>query len=138
MIAATGARSECRFRAIPVPTLHRHPGLFLATAAANCKPQSRATQLSHQNLIHDRAANRFRLPLDHGGEAFIEYVEQGSGTLDLLHTVVPPEARDKGIGSMIVEQVLHYARDQDLRIVPSCAFVAAYLQEHPEYRDLVA
>ncbi|CAN5740414.1 MAG: N-acetyltransferase [Gemmatimonadetes bacterium] len=90
------------------------------------------------SLIHDRAASRFRLPLEDGGEAFIEYVEPDSGTLDLLHTVVPPAARGEGIGSGLVEQVLRYARDQDLRIVPSCPFVAAYLQEHPEYRELPA
>ena len=90
------------------------------------------------NLIHDRAANRFRLPLNGAGEAFIEYAELGPGRLDLLHTVVPPEARDQGIGSEIVEQALRYAREHDLRIVPSCPFVAAYLEEHPEYRDVVA
>ncbi|HEV2130677.1 MAG TPA: GNAT family N-acetyltransferase [Longimicrobiaceae bacterium] len=90
------------------------------------------------SLIHDRAASRFRLPLEDGGEAIIEYAERDSGTLDLLHTEVPPPSQGEGIGSEIVEQVLRYARDHDLRIVPSCPFVAAYLQEHPEYRDLVA
>ena len=90
------------------------------------------------DLIHDRAANRFRLPLDDGGEAFIEYAERGAGTLDLLHTIVPPEAQGAGIGTRMVEQVLRYARDNHLRVVPSCPFVAAYLDEHPEDRDLVA
>ena len=45
------------------------------------------------DLIHDRDTNRFRLPLDGGGEAFIEYSERGDNTLDLLHTIVPPEAQ---------------------------------------------
>ncbi len=89
-------------------------------------------------LIHDRAANRFRLPLDGGDEAYVEYAEQGAGTLDLLHTIVPPGAQGEGVGSRLVEQVLRHARDNHLRVVPSCHFVAAYLDEHPEYRDLVA
>ncbi len=88
-------------------------------------------------LIHDRAAGRFRLPLEEGGEAFIEYIERDAGTLDLLHTVVPPPSQGEGIGSGLVEQVLRYAQEHDLRIVPSCPFVAAYLQEHPEYQSLV-
>lgn len=90
------------------------------------------------NLIHDTAAGRFRLPLPGGGEAYIEYSPLGSTTLDLLHTIVPPEAQGEGVGTRLVEQVLGYAREHHLRIVPSCHFVAAYLQEHPEHADLIA
>lgn len=90
------------------------------------------------DLIHDRAASRFRLPLGDGGEAYIEYSELGSTTLDLLHTIVPPEAQGEGVGTRLVEQVLGYAREHHLRVVPSCQFVAAYLAEHPEHGDLVA
>jgi hypothetical protein len=90
------------------------------------------------DLIHDRDASRFRLPLEGGDEAYIEYSPLGSTALDLLHTIVPPEAQGEGVGTRLVEQVLGYARDHNLRIVPSCQFVAAYLAEHPEYGDLVA
>jgi hypothetical protein len=90
------------------------------------------------DLIHDRDASRFRLLLEGGDEAYIEYSPLGSTTLDLLHTIVPPEAQGEGVGTRLVEQVLGYARDHNLRIVPSCQFVAAYLAEHPEYGDLVA
>lgn len=89
-------------------------------------------------LIHDRSTHRFRMPLKEGGEAYVEYVERDAGTLDLLHTVVPPESRGRGHGSAIVEEVLGYARDQGLRIVPSCPFVAAYVRKHPEHADLAA
>lgn len=91
---------------------------------------------SPTTLIHDRSANRFRLPLKEGGEAYVEYAERGEDTLDLLHTVVPPESRGRGHGSEIVEQVLRYAREHGLQITPSCPFVAAYLKKHPEHADL--
>lgn len=89
-------------------------------------------------LMHDRSAHRFRMPLEEGGEAYVEYAEREAGTLDLQHTVVPPESRGKGHGSEIVEQVLRYAREQGLRIIPSCPFVAAHLRKHPEHADLSA
>lgn len=87
-------------------------------------------------LTHDRSAHRFRMPLEEGGEAYVEYAERDGGSLDLLHTVVPPESRGKGNGSAIVEEVLGYARDQGLRVVPSCPFVAEYVRKHPEHADL--
>lgn len=89
-------------------------------------------------LIHDADAHRFRLPLKGGGEAYLDYAERGSGTLDLLHTTVPPDARGNGNGSELVEQVLRYAREHDLRVVPSCPFVSAYVRGHPEHEDLIA
>jgi predicted GNAT family acetyltransferase len=88
-------------------------------------------------LIHDRPAHRFRLPLDDGDEAFIDYVNHGAGVLDLQHTVVPEKYRGKGIGSRLIGEVLAHVRDEGFRFLPSCPFVAAYLRDHPEYRTLV-
>lgn len=89
-------------------------------------------------LIHDRDARRFRLPLDGGGEAHISYTEREAGTLDLRHTEVPPAHRGDGVASELVEQVLTHVREEGLRIVPSCPFVAAYIRDHPEHASLVA
>lgn len=86
---------------------------------------------------HDPAANRFSARVD-GGEAYLEYEERGPDTLDLLHTIVPPEAEGKGVGSTLVESALRYAREHDRRIIPSCPFVQSWLAKHPEYRDQVA
>lgn len=89
-----------------------------------------------EKIVHDPASHRFLLPLD-GEDAFVEYADQGSDTLDLLHTVVPPSAQGQGHGSALVEQVLHYAREHNKQIVPTCAFVKNWLQDHPEYQDVV-
>ena len=89
-------------------------------------------------LIHDRGARRFRLPLEDGSEAYLEYTERQPGTLDLAHTIVPSPFRGHGIGSDLVERVLRYARDEGHEVVPSCPFVAAFIRKHPEYEALVA
>jgi predicted GNAT family acetyltransferase len=88
-------------------------------------------------VIHDRAALRFRLPLEGGADAILAYAERGPGVLELRHTEVPPHARGKGHGSNLVEQVLRYAREEGLRVVPSCPFVAEYVRKHREFADLV-
>lgn len=89
-----------------------------------------------EKIVHDADAHRFRLSLREGGEAYVEYASRGSDTLDLLHTVVPPAAQGQGHGSALVEHVFEYARAQGKTIIPTCPFVASWLDEHPAYRSL--
>ena len=43
----------------------------------------------------------------------------------------------QGIGSALVVAALRYARNNDLKAIPSCPFVASYVQRHPEWNDVV-
>ena len=72
-----------------------------------------------------------------GHTAFIDY-RQRNGVLDLLHTEVPAALRGGGVGSELVRAALDWARDQKLKILPSCPFVAEWLERHPQYADLNA
>jgi predicted GNAT family acetyltransferase len=79
-----------------------------------------------------------RFELDAGGvTAFMNY-RLADGTIALLHTETPPQARGQGIASQLVEGVLEAARARGLKVIPRCAFVRAYIAEHPQVRDLVA
>ena len=50
-----------------------------------------------------------------------------------------PEALEgRGYGSRLIQGALADVRVQGRKILPECAFVAAYLERHPEERDLVA
>ena len=42
-----------------------------------------------------------------------------------------------GGGSTLVEAALDRVRDEGLRVVPRCPFVASYIERHPAYADLV-
>ena len=88
-------------------------------------------------IEHDAEAQRFVAPLD-AGEAYLAYTEAADGTLDLQHTIVPPAEQGSGVGSSLVEHAFRYAREHDRKIIPSCAFVQSWLEEHPEQRDLIA
>ena len=47
-------------------------------------------------------------------------------------------AGGRGVGGELVRSALDYARSKDLKVVPACEYVAAYIERHPEYADLVA
>ncbi|WPB57412.1 GNAT family N-acetyltransferase [Xylophilus sp. GOD-11R] len=53
------------------------------------------------------------------------------------HTVVQPEFEGRGVGSALAERALDDARAQGLKVRPSCRFIAAYIERHPQYADLV-
>jgi hypothetical protein len=85
---------------------------------------------------HERPARRFVIDVE-GAVAFLTYRE-ADGTLDLDHTFVPVTLRGGGIASQLTAHALRYAREHGYKIVPSCPFVAAYVDRHPEFRDLLA
>ena len=88
-------------------------------------------------IRHEPAAHRFTADVE-GATAFISYRQGQGAVLDLDHTYVPPAARGGGIASQLTAHALTFARDGGYKVVPSCPFVAAYIQRHPEYRNLLA
>ena len=86
---------------------------------------------------HDPAARRFVAHLAEG-DAYLAYEPRGHDTLDLQHTVVPEEARNRGVGEALVRAAFDHARRHNVRIIPSCPFVEGWLADHPDARDLLA
>jgi predicted GNAT family acetyltransferase len=88
-------------------------------------------------IEHQSDARRFTAQVG-GKTAYITYRELAPRLLELDHTFVPREFRGSGIASQLTVRALDYARERGCRVVPSCPFVAAYIERHPEYRDLRA
>ena len=62
----------------------------------------------------------------------------GRDRIALVHTEVPDDLSGQGIGSALVMTALQHAKDNDLLVLPYCPFVAAYIERHPEWKDIVA
>lgn len=86
-------------------------------------------------LRHEPARRRF-LAEAAEGTGLLEYDTLDPATLDFRHTYVPPELRGRGIAGIVTKFALDYARANALGVVPSCPYVARYLDEHPEYAEL--
>ena len=86
-------------------------------------------------VIHDIAKQKFYAVID-DLESHLEYVKVNN-VLNLIHTYVPNALRGKGIASKIVKVALTYAEENNLKIIPSCSYVAAYIQRHKEYEELL-
>jgi len=61
-----------------------------------------------------------------------------NGRIAFIHTEVDEALEGRGLGSALVATALDDARREGLEVVPLCPFVAAFIERHPEYQDLVA
>jgi predicted GNAT family acetyltransferase len=53
------------------------------------------------------------------------------------HTNVPDSLRGKGVGMALAQRVIADARAEGFKIVPLCRFLAAQVQRHPEWNDVI-
>ena len=89
------------------------------------------------DVQHDEKAGKYYAWID-GHESVCEYGPVGEKTLNFWHTYVPPELRGRGIADELVRHALEDVRQRGLRVIPSCWFVRAYIDRHPEYQALLA
>lgn len=83
------------------------------------------------------ARHRFDLEADGRAAGHLQYRER-DGILDLVHTEVDAAFQGRGLAALLARAALDDARAAGQRVVPSCDYVASFIERHPEYRDLVA
>jgi predicted GNAT family acetyltransferase len=84
---------------------------------------------------HNEKDERFESDAE-GGLAFVEYIIDGD-EITFTHTEVPKQAEGKGIAGKLVSSAMSYARGSNMRVIPQCAYVAAWLKRHHEYDDIL-
>lgn len=89
-----------------------------------------------RQLNHNEASNQFETEVD-GQVSFIEYFLEGK-KIYLTHTQVPETQRGNGIGTELVELALGYIKKHHLILMPQCAFVSAYVDNHPEWHSILS
>lgn len=87
-------------------------------------------------IEHDPAASRFEVRVD-GQRCVADYRLAGK-VMTMHHTYVPPALEGRGIAAALVAHALAHARRQGWQVRPTCSYVAAYMQRHPETLDLIA
>ena len=89
------------------------------------------------DIVRDNPA-RSRFELDADGVTAVANYRLAGGVMTFTHTEVPPHARGRGIASRLIAGALAAARTRELKVVAQCSFVSAYIERHPEFRDLLA
>ena len=116
------------------PDVNRNAAAPASTAAPDRMKEARAPV---SEVTDDPAGSRFEMASG-GAVAFVAYERAGGGRVAPLHTEVPAALSGQGVGSKLVRGVLDALRAEGAKVVPRCEFMAAHVERHPEYRDLLA
>jgi predicted GNAT family acetyltransferase len=82
------------------------------------------------SVTHNREQHRFEIPL--GAELAMLQYRQHDDSIDLMHTEVPQSHQAQGLADKLAKAALDYAKQNQLKVIPSCRFVRAYLKRHPD------
>lgn len=82
----------------------------------------------------NRDLQRFELSVD-GQVAFADYRRQ-PGRLVVTYVEAPPPLRGTGAAGRLMKGLLDQARSEHLKVLPLCSYARAWMQRHPEYKDL--
>lgn len=88
-------------------------------------------------ITHNPDRHRYELFVDDALASFAEYRLDGDSVV-IFHTETAGAFRGRGLAAELVEWALNDVREKGQTVVPQCWFVADFIQDHPEYRDLVA
>ncbi|HYC88367.1 MAG TPA: GNAT family N-acetyltransferase [Thermoanaerobaculia bacterium] len=89
------------------------------------------------DIRHNEAQSQFETTVD-GQVAYVAYDLEEPDNIVLTHTIVPDALSGRGIASELVQHALSHARDNKLKVVPQCSYVATFIKRHPEYEELLA
>lgn len=78
-----------------------------------------------------------RFEAEVGEHTAMMYRYYSDDSLVITHTRVPDELAGQGLAGHMTRTVLDGARERGLSVVPICPYVAAYIERHPEYQDLL-
>jgi predicted GNAT family acetyltransferase len=87
-------------------------------------------------IVDDPLASRYELHVRGELAAFTNYRLEPNRIV-FSHTETLDGFSGHGLATRLARGVLDAARTRGLRVVPQCPFVAQFVDEHPEYQDLV-
>lgn len=87
-------------------------------------------------VIDNKVRQRFELKA--GDHIAVAYYKTANGVITFTHTEVPQELSGHGVGSRLARGTLEQVRDQGLKVIAQCPFIAAFIRKNPEFASLLA
>jgi predicted GNAT family acetyltransferase len=69
--------------------------------------------------------------------AEITYVFINPQAINVNHTFVDPSLRGQGIARKLMDKVVEFAKEEGLKIKPTCSYAVKVFPRYPEYEELI-
>lgn len=89
-----------------------------------------------EKVIQEEENERFVIYVE-GNEVYVEYTMKDN-EINLYHTFTDPALRGKGLAAQVVRAALEFAKENNLKVVPTCSYVQSFFAKNEEYKELVA
>lgn len=91
-------------------------------------------------IRHEELKKKGTFFVEENGERLAElaYFNSAPGEITIYHTEVSEKLRGEGIGQDLVAAAVQYARENNLKIVPSCPYTKKVIDRTPEFQDVLA
>ncbi|AIQ66212.1 GNAT family acetyltransferase [Paenibacillus stellifer] len=89
------------------------------------------------HIEHDTAGRRFLISDQGSVAAEMTYVTSSPKLIIIDHTFVENKYRGQELGDRLVEAIVEYARENEIKLLPLCPFAKGRLQQHPEFDDVL-
>ncbi len=84
-----------------------------------------------------RRASDYEITVDGTHAGLAAFVERDGATV-FTHTEVDEAFGGQGIGGQLARAALDDVRARGSKVVPLCPFIKSWIDNHPDYQDLVA
>lgn len=91
---------------------------------------------TNATVRHDEQQQRYVLEVN-GKQLGVATYQQDGERQVFTHTEVDPSLEGQGMGSKLIRESLDDVRKRGNRVVPQCEFVAAYVEKHDEWSDII-
>ena len=90
-------------------------------------------------IRQERSEHGGRFVMEDAGEIVGELYYRLAGMRAIVtHTEVVPRLREAGLGRLLVDAAVQWARTENLKIVALCSYAGRVLTESPQYADVLA
>ncbi|RJG50706.1 GNAT family N-acetyltransferase [Motilimonas pumila] len=79
----------------------------------------------------------YTLPEDENS-AVMRYLSLDNQVISVNSTKVPEQFRGQGVAMKLMQAMIEYAEQQQLKVVPACSYVEKMFERYPQWQHLLA
>lgn len=96
--------------------------------------------MSDADIRHEDEGKKGEFYVDEDGTrmARLQYFHSRAGEINIYHTEVDKKSAGKGVGKSLVAAAVKYARENDLKVLPTCSYAKKVIDETTEFQDVLS